>query len=144
MALYPYECTACGHSFEELQAMADEPLKDCPSCGRATLERTLSLPNAICRGSPRCVGQLMEDNTRKLVAKHGREGANEVMKKRVYGTHGKKLRLPRGAKILPRPKAVETPWFRSGEVEGTGPRSDAPLDLTRVKDVKKYVIKGEK
>jgi putative FmdB family regulatory protein len=29
---YEYECTACGHSFEIFQNMADKPLEKCPKC----------------------------------------------------------------------------------------------------------------
>jgi putative FmdB family regulatory protein len=34
MPTYEYECKSCGHSFEAIQSMRDEPLKDCPECGK--------------------------------------------------------------------------------------------------------------
>ncbi|MBN2415006.1 zinc ribbon domain-containing protein [bacterium] len=33
MPNYDYKCQACGHVFEEFQAMTDEPLQQCPECG---------------------------------------------------------------------------------------------------------------
>jgi putative FmdB family regulatory protein len=34
MPTYEYECKSCGHGFEVFQSMSDDPLKDCPECGR--------------------------------------------------------------------------------------------------------------
>ena len=33
MPTYDYKCLDCGHTFEELQGINDEPLKICPNCG---------------------------------------------------------------------------------------------------------------
>ena len=42
MPIYEYQCQACGHELEKLQRMADDPLKDCPDCGKAELRRLVS------------------------------------------------------------------------------------------------------
>jgi len=42
MPIYEYECEACGHVFDELQKMADEPLTDCPKCKKTTLKKLVS------------------------------------------------------------------------------------------------------
>lgn len=42
MPIYEYECDACGHAFEALQKMADDPLKDCPECQKAELKKLVS------------------------------------------------------------------------------------------------------
>ncbi len=34
MPTYEYECTSCGHRFERLQKITDDPIKTCPKCGR--------------------------------------------------------------------------------------------------------------
>ncbi|MDR3336238.1 MAG: zinc ribbon domain-containing protein [Treponema sp.] len=34
MPTYEYECKTCGHSFEAFQSMREEPLKECPQCGK--------------------------------------------------------------------------------------------------------------
>lgn len=41
MPNYDYECRACGHSFEALQSMKDDPLRDCPSCKKPDLRRLI-------------------------------------------------------------------------------------------------------
>ena len=42
MPIYEYQCPACGKELEVLQKISDEPLKDCPQCGRATLQKKVS------------------------------------------------------------------------------------------------------
>ena len=34
MPTYEYECRTCGYSFERVQNMSDDPVKDCPECGK--------------------------------------------------------------------------------------------------------------
>ncbi|MDR2210185.1 MAG: zinc ribbon domain-containing protein [Spirochaetaceae bacterium] len=34
MPTYEYQCKDCGHTFEAFQSMSEDPLKDCPKCGR--------------------------------------------------------------------------------------------------------------
>ena len=41
MPTYDYECSACGHSFEELQTMTDPKLTKCPKCGKKKLARLI-------------------------------------------------------------------------------------------------------
>jgi putative FmdB family regulatory protein len=33
MPTYEYECSSCGHRFEELQGIMDKPIRTCPRCG---------------------------------------------------------------------------------------------------------------
>jgi putative FmdB family regulatory protein len=41
MPTYDYECASCGHTFDEFQAMSDEPLRKCPECGKNSLRRLI-------------------------------------------------------------------------------------------------------
>ncbi len=41
MPTYQYECSACGHSFEELQTMTEPKLTKCPKCGKKKLDRLI-------------------------------------------------------------------------------------------------------
>jgi putative FmdB family regulatory protein len=34
MPTYGYECKSCGYSFEAFQSMRDQPLTECPQCGK--------------------------------------------------------------------------------------------------------------
>jgi putative FmdB family regulatory protein len=42
MPFYEYRCDACGHELEALQKVSDDPLSDCPACGRSTLKKLIS------------------------------------------------------------------------------------------------------
>jgi putative FmdB family regulatory protein len=41
MPTYEYECQACGHRFDVLQKITEEPLKKCPKCQRVKLKRLI-------------------------------------------------------------------------------------------------------
>ncbi len=47
MPTYDYRCTACGHTFDELQKFSDDPLTKCPACKKNKLERLFGGGGAI-------------------------------------------------------------------------------------------------
>lgn len=51
MPIYEYECEACGHAFEAMQKMADDPLKDCPECKKTALKKLISAAAFRLKGS---------------------------------------------------------------------------------------------
>ena len=42
MPIYEYECQACGHKKEALQKLSDDPLIECPECGKSELKKLIS------------------------------------------------------------------------------------------------------
>lgn len=42
MPIYEYQCSACGHEFESIQRINDDPLKDCPECRKPELKKLIS------------------------------------------------------------------------------------------------------
>ena len=42
MPIYEYECKACGHEYEALQKMSDQPLVHCPACDKPELMKKIS------------------------------------------------------------------------------------------------------
>jgi putative FmdB family regulatory protein len=42
MPIYEYRCENCGHEYEALQKMSDDPLVKCPECHQDTLKKVLS------------------------------------------------------------------------------------------------------
>ena len=44
MPIYDYQCEACGHVFDALQKLSDEPLTECPACHAKALQKLLSAP----------------------------------------------------------------------------------------------------
>ena len=50
MPIYEYQCGNCGHIFDALQKMSDDPLKQCPECGKPELKKLLSAPKFRLKG----------------------------------------------------------------------------------------------
>lgn len=51
MPIYEYKCAECGHQLEAMQKISEEPLKDCPSCGRPVLKRLISAAGFQLKGT---------------------------------------------------------------------------------------------
>ena len=51
MPIYEYICEACEETYDALQKMSDDPLKECPSCGKSELKKMLSAPSFRLSGS---------------------------------------------------------------------------------------------
>jgi putative FmdB family regulatory protein len=50
MPTYEYRCRDCGHSFDIVQKMSDEPLTHCPECG-GELRKVFAPPAISFKGS---------------------------------------------------------------------------------------------
>jgi len=51
MPTYDYECSSCGHRFEEFQSITASPLEKCPKCGRKVSRLIGNGSGIIFRGS---------------------------------------------------------------------------------------------
>ena len=51
MPIYEYACHDCEHRFETIQKAAENPLRECPACGRPALKKLLSAPVFRLKGS---------------------------------------------------------------------------------------------
>jgi putative FmdB family regulatory protein len=50
MPTYEYVCKSCGHLFEIVQSMRDDPLTECPECG-GELRKVFAAPSISFKGS---------------------------------------------------------------------------------------------
>jgi putative FmdB family regulatory protein len=50
MPTYEYRCRSCGHAFDVVQKMTDEPLTVCPDCG-GELRKVFAVPSIAFKGS---------------------------------------------------------------------------------------------
>jgi putative FmdB family regulatory protein len=41
MPTYEYQCSGCGHRFEQFQSITAKPIKKCPVCGKAKAKRLI-------------------------------------------------------------------------------------------------------
>lgn len=51
MPIYEYVCKSCDHTLDALQKISDDPLRDCPACGKPELRRMLSAPRFRLKGA---------------------------------------------------------------------------------------------
>ncbi|MGD2170969.1 MAG: zinc ribbon domain-containing protein [Gammaproteobacteria bacterium] len=51
MPIYEYVCKDCGHEFDALQKLSDEPLKTCPACEKDSLKKKISAAGFRLSGS---------------------------------------------------------------------------------------------
>lgn len=51
MPIYEYQCQDCGHELEKLQKMSDDPIKDCPACGKPQLIKKVSAAGFRLKGT---------------------------------------------------------------------------------------------
>lgn len=91
MPTYSYRCADCGHEFDQVQKITEDPLRDCPSCGGG-VKRVIHPVGVVFKGS----GWYITDS-RKPPAESG----DEV--KPAAKTDGAK---PDGAKADAKPSAA--------------------------------------
>ncbi len=51
MPIYEYKCPDCGHAFDAIQKMSDDPIKVCPSCGAGQVKKLISATSFVLKGS---------------------------------------------------------------------------------------------
>ena len=51
MPIYEYQCEKCGHVFDTLQRISEDPLVDCPECKEPALKKLVSAPAFRLKGS---------------------------------------------------------------------------------------------
>jgi putative FmdB family regulatory protein len=51
MPIYAYRCASCGFEQDVLQKVSEDPLTDCPSCGKPTLAKQVTAAGFQLKGS---------------------------------------------------------------------------------------------
>ena len=51
MPTYVYACEQCGHEFEREQRITEDPIRNCPACGKESAKRMITQGNFILKGS---------------------------------------------------------------------------------------------
>jgi putative FmdB family regulatory protein len=76
MPTYEYECKSCSHTFETFQSMSDQPLKDCPKCGKEIRRLIFGGTGVIFKGS----GFYVTDKNKNSKGKSGKNTAKTDVK----------------------------------------------------------------
>ena len=98
MPTYEYRCRACGHVFDIVQKMSEDPLTVCPECG-GELRKVFAPPAIAFKGS----GFYATDHgKKKLRSRAGRrdgskgDEAGELERRRPKGEEGRRRRPTTG------------------------------------------------
>jgi len=74
MPIYEYYCKSCGHEFEIIQKITDEPITECEKCGEQQAKRMISQTSFILKGS----GWYVTDYSGKKSSDTGSSSANKT------------------------------------------------------------------
>ena len=77
MPIYEYRCSACGHEFEILQKISDQPLTECPACGKSALAKLVSAAGFQLKGSGWYVTDFRDGSKSKKDAEKGKSSKTE-------------------------------------------------------------------
>ena len=75
MPFYAYKCDACGFAKDVLQKMSDDPLSDCPRCGKAEFKKQLTAAGFQLKGSGWYVTDFRGDTSAGGAKPDGADGA---------------------------------------------------------------------
>lgn len=88
MPIYEYACKSCGHVFDALQKMTEDPLSDCPDCGAPELKKLLSAPNFRLKGSGWYETDFKQKNQRNLADGAAKQEAKDDKASKVAEKSG--------------------------------------------------------
>ena len=86
MPIYEYACKSCGHTLDALQKMSEDPLVDCPECGKASLKRLISAPRFRLKGQGWYETDFKKDNQRNLAKGDSDTAKSDNKKKKKDST----------------------------------------------------------
>jgi putative FmdB family regulatory protein len=120
MPTYEYECRSCGYTFEKSQSMSEDPVKDCPECGKDVRRLIFGGSGVIFKGS----GFYVNDSRgKKSSAASGPAEAKSGEAKESGAKAGEKnADKPAGdtqAKAVPKQEKKPEPAAPAGAKEGT-------------------------
>ena len=74
MPIYEYQCQECQEELEALRKLSDEPLVDCPACGKPALKKKVSAAAFRLKGSGWYETDFKTGNKKNIAG--GSEGAS--------------------------------------------------------------------
>jgi putative FmdB family regulatory protein len=129
MPFYEYQCKSCGHTLEAMQKITDGPLKKCPHCGKAQLQKLMSAPVFRLKGGGWYETDFKsdQDNKRNLADRPEAEAPKDDKKDKAEATTGKDAAAP--AEVAKPEKSAEKAPDKaadSGKKPAPAPAAAAP------------------
>ena len=118
MPTYEYICKSCGHLFEIVQSMRDDPLTECPECG-GELRKVFSAPAIAFKGSGFYATDQRKKSSRSSEPKEKKESAASSESGASTSTETKTDTKSTETKST-KTKSTETKSDGSGSGKGSG------------------------
>ena len=94
MPIYEYQCDDCEHKLEALQKMSDDPLKECPECGKDSLRKLVSAVAFRLSGSGWYETDFKDKKEQKNLAKSDNKPSSDGDSKKPSSAPEKKTKAP--------------------------------------------------
>ena len=93
MPIYEYKCQNCGHYFEVLQRISEEPLIACTECKKNALKKLISAPNFRLKGGGWYETDFKKENQKNLAEQQ--EEKSRIRKKNLMKQTQKNMLIKR-------------------------------------------------
>lgn len=83
MPIYEYECQACGHKKEALQKISDDPLTECPECGKSELKKLISAAGFRLKGAGWYETDFKSGNKKNIAGESKKKSSSEAKQRKM-------------------------------------------------------------
>ena len=141
MPFYEYECQACKYYAEVMQKISDAPLIRCPSCGKRTLKKLVSVPVFRLKGSGWYETDFKSDkeNRRNL---HGAEKEEAKAESKAEGKDAKPAAETKESKEAKPAPATPSPGAAAAGAGAGASRNRTTATRTTAKRRPARAVKG--
>jgi putative FmdB family regulatory protein len=81
MPTYEYRCRDCGNEFEKFQRMSEEPVAECPACGKAAERRLSGGAGLLFKGSGFYITDYRSDGYKQAAKAEGGDSSKPAESK---------------------------------------------------------------
>ena len=77
MPIYEYACVSCEHQFETIQRISEDPLSDCPECGKPDLKKLVSVAAFRLKGAGWYETDFKSGEKKNIAGEEKKDGSNK-------------------------------------------------------------------
>ena len=77
MPIYEYACVSCEHQFETIQRISEDPLLDCPECGKPDLKKLVSVAAFRLTGAGWYETDFKSGEKKNIAGEEKKDGSNK-------------------------------------------------------------------
>jgi putative FmdB family regulatory protein len=94
MPTYEYRCTTCNHEFEKFQRMSEEPVAECPECGKPAERRLSGGAGLLFKGSGFYITDYRSEGYKQAAKAEGGDSAKPAASKSEVKSESKPAAKP--------------------------------------------------